>query len=411
MSRIPHKFYPRETGSGGLIRLVLVLFVITAMAIWSIRAFSVPDRLVLLFFSLRGLRYWIFPIAGLLIAILLAGHYLRDLYELPSLRLGIRYMISVVFSLGLPALKIDKDRIDTDSEKVNLLERIGGPGNLNILPGYLALLENPEGPSNVYAAGGHYVSRREWLQAVANLEDQHGYIESRTATTKDGIEVTVQEIRFHYRLWPSRRHGEYVPRSPEAPFPYSNQSMRNYIYNRVVSEKGLVSLVDSLDNVVSSVITSYVNEHHFDYLTSPQFGVDPRGEIRKKFQEEGTRERFRNLGTELLWVDIGHFDVADEIWQKRVETWSAKWVGEAKLQREEGAAKRLSAHRTALAEGRANALEDLIQTLDNARLQQTPKDRLRSLVLLYTAQILEEMSETTKDQGSISGSLPPQNKT
>jgi len=131
------RFFTGESCFSRLLRLALVLFVITGMAIWSIRAFSNPDRLVLLFFSLRGLRYWIFPITGFIIAILLAGHYTRDLYELPSLRLGIRYLFSVVFGLGIPSLKIDRDQIDTDSTKINLLERVGGPGYLNILPATL----------------------------------------------------------------------------------------------------------------------------------------------------------------------------------------------------------------------------------------------------------------------------------
>jgi len=385
--------------------------VIAGMAIWSIRAFSNPDRLVLLFFSLRGLRYWIFPITGFIIAVLLAGHYTRDLYELPSLRLGIRYLFSVVFGLGIPSLKIDRDQIDTDSTKINLLERVGGPGYLNILPGYLVLLENPKGPSNVYGAGDHYVSRREWIHAIANLEDQHGYIDSRTATTKDGIEVIVREIRYQYRLWPSRRQGEYVPRSPREPFPYSIQSMRNYIYNRNVTPLGVTSLTTALDLIVDGVITDFVYEHQFDYLTSPQFGIDPREEIRRKFQTQTIKSRFHNLGIELLWVDIGHFDVADEIWQKRVETWSAKWIGQAMLYRNEGEAQRLTAHRQALAEGRADALEDLVHTLNDARLKEIPMDQLRNLVLLYTAQILDEMGDKKKDKSNSSGSLPSPRKT
>jgi len=117
------------------------------------------------------------------------------------------------------------------------------------------------------------------------------------------------------------------------------------------------------------------------------------------------------LGIELLWVDIGHFDVADEIWQKRVETWSAKWIGQAMLYRNEGEAQRLTAHRQALAEGRADALEDLVHTLNDARLKEIPMDQLRNLVLLYTAQILDEMGDKKKEKGNSSGSLPSPRKT
>jgi len=61
--------------------------------------------------------------------------------------------------------------------------------------------------------------------------------------------------------------------APE-PFPYSIQSMRNYIYNRNVTPLGVTSLTTALDLIVDGVITDFVYEHQFDYLTSPQFGID-----------------------------------------------------------------------------------------------------------------------------------------
>ncbi len=138
---------------------------------------------------------------------------MRDLYELPSVRLGMRYVVSTLFGFFLPTLRVEHGRIVSDPGQINLLEHIGGPGYLNIASGNLVLLENPAGPSNVYSAGFHFVSRREIIKEVMSLEDQHGYIESRKATTRDGIEVEVREIRYHYRLRPSRRQGElYSPR-------------------------------------------------------------------------------------------------------------------------------------------------------------------------------------------------------
>lgn len=404
-------FFSAEKRSAGLVRLGIVIFILVGITLWSASAFSPPDRFPWIIFTLQGIKYWILPLAGFLAALVLAGNYARDLYDLESLRSGMRYVLSTTFARSLPSLKIDRVDVDLDPKQGNQLARIGGPGYLNILPGYLALLENSSGPSNVYSAGIHYVSRREFVKEIASLEDQHGYIETASATTKDGILVIVREIRYHYRLRPSRRQGEYIPRSPVTPFPYTLQSMRNYTYSRYVSHVGLTSMPIALDFIVNGAITDYINTHRFDDLTSPGWDTQPhpRTQIWNDLTtRESFRERFRAYGIELLWVDIGHFDVDNEdIWKWRVQTWGAHWQGVASLPRGLGQVRRQTYEKIARAEGRADALSLLIDNLNDARLQGLPAENLRSLVLLYTAQILDELGKNA-DEHHRPNALPPQ---
>ncbi len=147
---------------------------------------------------------------------------------------------------------------------------------------------------------------------------------------------------------------------------------------------------------MDSSIIDYINSHRFDDITSPTWGVDPhpRLEIWNNIHtREDLQERFRNLGMELLWVDIGHFDVSDDIWRWRVRTWGANWAGTALLQRSRGRVRRLTYDRLARAEGRADALELIINQLNDARLSGTSADNLRNLVFLYTAEILNELGQ------------------
>jgi hypothetical protein len=390
----------KEGPKWGLIRLGLVLFVLLGMVFLSSKVFTNPAHYPWILFTLAGLRYWLFPLAGLALAFILAGFYLRDLYALPNVRLGMRYLISVVFGFGLPSLKIEDGQKAIPEGQTNLLERIGGPGYINVLPGNLVLLENQSGSSNVYPAGFHFVSRREFVKEIASLADQHGYIESSDATTKDGITVTVREIRYHYRLKPSLRRGEYIPRSPADPYPYTMQSMRNYTYTRTVNpaqNPALTTVAFSMDIFVEGVISNYIYEHQFDHLVAPQLGIDPRNEIQQRFNGRESRDRQRQLGIELLWVDIGHFDVTDEVWRSRVGAWEATWVGTAEIAREDGQARRQTYHRLARAEGRVDALRAMIESLndalDHAVQQGDQVENLRKLILLYSAQTLEEMSE------------------
>jgi hypothetical protein len=324
-----------ERPSRGLIRLGLVLFILLGMVFWSASLFTPPERFPWILFTFQGLKYWVFPLSGFFAALMLAGRYVRDLYELPNARSALRYVLSTIFGFSLPVLTVDSTT-SINPESNNLLERIGGPGYVNVLPGNLILLENQAGPSNVYPAGFHYVSRREMIKQIASLEDQHGYIKQDKATTKDGIEVVVSEIRYHYRMRPSRRRGEYVPRSPTDPFPYTMQAMRNYTYNRTVSHLGLTDLSIAMDFIVDGAITDYINMHRFDDLTTPTWDTDPhpRAEIWKNLHtKESFQERFRQLGMELQWVDIGHFDVDEEVWNWRVQTWGALGKSDVRLTR------------------------------------------------------------------------------
>jgi hypothetical protein len=389
----------RESSMWGLLRLCAVLLVLAGMALWSSTINLDPKHFPWILFSFSGLRYWIFPLVGFIGALLLAAHYMRDLFELASIRHGVRHVIAILFGMSLPSATIEQGAIALQQDKVNLLERIGGPGVIDVAPGNLVLLENQQGPSNVYGSGYHYVSRREFIKSIARLEDQHGYIESTKATTKDGIEITVREVRYHYRLKPSRRYGEYIPRSPQDPFPYSNLSMRNYTYHRTVSTLGLTPLPMAVNFIVDGVITDYVCEHQFDHIVDPPIGVDPRAEIRRNFDLERIKDRFRDLGMELLWVDIGHFDVSEEVWQQRLETWEAKWEGAANIAREDGETRRQTYRRLARAQGRADALTQMIAELSKARAEGATRENIQDLVMLYTAQILEEMTDTRQMPG------------
>jgi hypothetical protein len=396
------QFITSERPTRGYLRLGLVLFILLGMVIWSASLFTPSDRFPWILFTFQGLVFWIFPLAGFFAALWLAGRYVRDLYGLPTNRLGVRYVISTAFGLFMPAFSVDSDtRLNLESH--NLLERIGGPGYVNVSPGNLVLLENQVGPSNVYPAGTNYVSRFEKIKEIASLEDQHGYIERQTATTKDGIQVVVSEIRYLYRMRPSRRGGEYVPRSPTNPFPYNLQAMRNYTYNRTVSHLGLTQLSMAMDIIVKGAITDYINAHRFDDLTTPTWDTDPlpRAEIWNNLHtKKDVQDRFRQYGMELQWVDIGHFDVDEEVWNWRVQTWGALWAGTASLPRSLGQVRRETYERIARAEGRADALKLLIQYLDDARLGGEERENLRKLILLYTAQIMDEMGRRPRELGN-----------
>jgi hypothetical protein len=112
--------------------------------------------------------------------------------------------------------------------------------------------------------------------------------------------------------------------------------------------------------------------------------------------------RLRRLGTELLWFDIGHFDISERmkeaIEKQRVDTWGARWEGDATVRRSFGEAQRLARRDIARAEAQAELLEAFIRALEEAGLgadedidrQRTQNLRnLRAIIWTKVAQVLD----------------------
>ncbi len=381
--------------------LLLVFFVNFGLSIHHDPRFNVK------IFSSRGLQYLVFPVLAFVGALFLSANYVRDIYELPSAGDGLRYMLASLFSIRHPRLLIKDGKKQLKLDETNLIDRIGGPGYLNIAQGSVALIERLTSPANVYANGSHYLTRWERVKEIATLDDQHDAIQEMSATTKEGVEVIVRQVQFRYRLRAARETGDYLKRSPERPYPYTIQGVRNMAYNRAVSVDGLVSLEDTVRGAVRMAIGSFVQRHQIDYLTAPgKDDKDPREELRREFTSPMVRSRFRNLGVDLLWIDIGHFSIKDDhVDKERINNWGAKWEGEAEVRRSFGEAQRLALQEIGRAEAQAAMLDGMIRSIQEAlAAAKTPQDRnriLRNLMMARTAQILDAWAQSDSNEGSV----------
>jgi len=364
----------------------------------------------------KRMRYFIAVFAAMSIAFFVGGRYVQDIYELTSYRKGLRYVWTSVFGhLSYPRLVITEGKMQVRPDEVNTLREIGGPGFVIIRPGNLVLFERLRSPAAVRSAGIHFISRFETIKDVVPLEEQDGVWPESVATTKDGIEVKVKDIRFRYRLYPGRRYGGFTSRTWEEPYPYSPQSVKNYAYNRTIDDKGVVNTwFNSVKFIVDNAITDYINSHTIDELTAPgKTGSepnDPRGKIKKILDSVKTRNMLKTMGAELLWCDIGHFEITDKrVSAQRMETWQTLWAGKADMERAEGEARRVAYQERGRAEGQAELLKSIIRSLGELGLEEDQSQaRLRSIVLMRTAQILEAMTERNRLPGgdSTGQSLP-----
>ncbi len=396
----------------GYLRLFFVFVAFLIFLSWGRSLYYEPGMAPLGWLTQHSLRLMIFPVAALLGAMLVVAAYIRDVYELPGLWLGLRYLIPAAFGIFHPRLVIRDGRRQIRDNEVNLLDAVGGPGYLVVAPGSVVLLERLIAPSNVVAAGIHYVTRLERVKEVASLEDQQDNIQQMSATTRDGVEIALQNVNYRFRIRTGRQPADYTRRTPERPYPFSSRALYNLAYRRTVSldingEPRLTSLATAVRNQVGNIITDRIYRMKIDELTAPvSEGQNPRLEITRAFESPVMRQRFRDMGVELLWVDIGHFAIMTSVVrEQRVDTWQARWIGTANVTRAYGEAQRLAYQELGRAEAQAEMLLAILETLrainPTGKLDEA---QMRSLVLMRIAQILDAWTE--HDQPA-AGALPP----
>lgn len=377
--------------------------------------FGMIPMVMLRFYSfvIYGFRHLIIPMAAFLGMMFASAAYVQDVYELPYYRLGLNYIQAAFFGIGYPRLSIAEGKKQIPKGDVNLINTIGGPGYVNIRPGNVVLFESLRSPSNVRANTVNFISRFVNIKEIVSLEDQHGFIEHAMAKTKDGIEVVVSDVHYRYRLRTGRRFGDHERRKAMNPYPYSVEAVKDMAYNRTVGSDGLSSWHTTVRTAFDGGIKDYIRSHKFDDLTAPNNEVnDPRTEITSNMYK-GIRLRLRTVGAELLWFDLGHFGISDQmkamISDQRVDTWSARWDGDAMVVRSYGESRRLAYQDMGRAEGQADMLLSIIQALEEAGFEGGYGDgvkqderlrNLRSIIWMRIAQILDASAEEIREDSS-----------
>ena len=343
-------------------------------------------------------RYMIAPFCAVVGVVIAGGLFIRDVYELESLKQAIQYVTSSLFGINYPHITIDGGEVVTNKNEVNVLDVIGGPGFAVIQPGNAVLFRSLRHPSRAGMTRSYFMAPFEVIGQVASLDDQHGFKEKLVTMTKDGIQVTLCDVHFRFRIMPIEENGQLIDRSLDNPYPYSEEALSNMAYNLSVEAKGLESWHEAVKRMAVGGITEYINSHTIDHLTAPfQNGQDPRGTLHDELFSPASAARFKNLGAELLWVDVGHIDIVnEEVDKTRLDLWAADWIGDADVARAYGDAKRLAYQELGRAEAQAEIIIGITQSLEQVELSEDPQDpaeTMKKMLLLRTAQVLDAIAE------------------
>lgn len=340
---------------------------------------------------------------GLISAFTASVAYVKDIYNQETDRIPFRHFSACFLGILMPKVKIT-NRMQ-DSEWKEIVQKIGGPAFLNISSGYAVLTETLTAPAHIYGQGGnHFISRHERVYEIVDLHEQEGSVPEVKATTKDGIEITVENLKFTYRLWDNQwERSEKNQEETRRPFPFSNNAIYSYAYNRFVQidqykKEKPFSWHSVVRGRIEGIIKDYINEHRLDDVIASREHEkkNPREEIRDQAYQAGFKNGLRAIGTILRWWDPGEFKSLDDIEGQFLFNWSVDLASNAELNRAYGEAQKQAYEELGRAEAEAELLMSIIHALDGIKFAADKTQTLQNLILMRTAQVIKALNTPTQ---------------
>jgi len=395
----------------GLLRCFVLLELPLLLILWDLRwglfgPFSqLAQRLALLYFL------------GLSSAFVAGVAYLKDIYDLDSHSMPFHHLVSSFLGLGAPNLSVANRFKDASGKE--MVEKIGGPAHLNIAPGHAVLTETLVAPANIFGPGKQFISRRERVQEFIELHEQEGKVGDVTAITRDGIEVTVQNIRFLYRLWDRQWESETTrPTRSVNPYPFSKEAIFDFVYRRTVSVDDMenqrpFSWRDAVKGRLQGIIRDYIGDHKLDDVIASREHREqehPRVVIRRKAYDPDFKKGMRSMGTVLRWWDPGEFKSMKNIEDQFLSNWSVDIENHIHLNEVHGTAQKEAYEELGRAEAEAELLMSIINSLEGIKLASDKPHTLQNLILMRTAQVIRALNTPPHDGHSKDSDDPDKKK-
>jgi hypothetical protein len=341
------------------------------------------------------LKYGMLVLIIIIEAFYIGAKYLQDIYEAPSAWHTLRYLFAVIFGWNLPKMKITRGQRDFEGD-YDTISHIGGPGILRIARDNVVVLETLQTQGNVLLAGERAISRFDFVREIFSTEEQYGIIDKIETLTADGIQVSVQNVQFRFRIDGHFKLSkndfqakDYIP---------AKKAVTDLTYQRPADAKGnLPFWTGAVSGAVVRIIKEIVNNTCLDDLIAPShIEGHPLDKLRNKFISPEIHERFKSMGVKFIACNIGEISMNTkdiDIDKERLKAWFVKQSGVLKVIRAQGKSESFVSHERGRTEGQAMLLSSIANALQDIGLKGgdtvSVRKNLRNILLTRTAQILE----------------------
>jgi regulator of protease activity HflC (stomatin/prohibitin superfamily) len=231
----------------------------------------------------------------------------------------------------------------------------------------------------------------EAMQAV-DLRPQLRTTSELTATTKDGIEVTVDVFCCVQTATDGRK--------PELgrPFPYDPVAVARAVHAQRVGQD--THEIQGWDRLVSQAceraVRDIIAEYSLDELTNLDSPRDPRTDIANRMIDDvRVQMQQQDWGLELVFGTIGSISPSQDVIQKRVDDWKARRESELDTLEAEAAAVEIHWTEQARATAHVELFRTIIEGLDLAAKLQ-PEDT-RKLMAFQLLEAIERLGTSDPD--------------
>ncbi len=335
------------------------------------------------------LRYLIVPTGATVLVIMAGARFLQDVYALEGYSQAIKYIMASLFGIpAYPILVIDDGEPKVEENEVNPILIFGGPGTVLIQPGNAVMFRNLRRRSRHGITSSVFLRRFETIGMIADLEDQEDFIEELKAVTKDGILVVIKGIKYRYRVISNK------PKSLEDPYPFLETELDRMAYNISVRELGRPPWRVFIRQSVTTYVKEMVNNYTIDELTAPRTDEkSPWMDIHNFLTRIQNIPNISSVGTELIWLDLGHIHIEPDIVdESRIGFWATDWVGNAGARLAYATGKRLAYQEQARAEAQAEMIMSIAHSLEGINFSASTSENIRKIFLTRTAEIINSFN-------------------
>jgi regulator of protease activity HflC (stomatin/prohibitin superfamily) len=320
---------------------------------------------------------------------------LKENFRMPGWRPAFHYLELILFGAWYPGIVVRQGKVDADPDQYNLLTKVGGPGYVIVELGNAAVLESYQlaplrrnACVRVVTNGVFRLCQFERIKQVVGLEDQKKDLDPVECVTKDGITVIVNSVRIRYRIVPGKTNQSLQT----DPFPLDSEMVLRSVYGRQIGAAGPQDWHWIVQGMVKTALKKYFSRRLLNQVIAPNGGEDPRSEILRQIRSVEFSNELLEYGAEITWMDIGRFDLPKEAEEQRVDTWRTRWAGNAELTRSLGQAQNDAYREIGEAEGQAEMLLGIIQSLEDLGTNGDSGERLHDLFLVRIAQLIRGLS-------------------